>query len=354
MITENSYGCNMNPYISDILSQPEALREAVTSFSIERLTPIVEPLHNGTFDRIIISGMGSSYNAAYPAYVRLSSLPVPVILVNSAELLHTLNASIGSRTLLWLNSQSGRSIELVNLIQYIEGRSPACLLACVNDLSSPMAQAADICTPIHAGDEATVSTKTYINMMAINLLAAEYFTGGNIDSLKVEMLSAADKMGNYLFDWQTQVNHLNDLLGELSSLLVLGRGTSLSAVWNGSLINKEAAKCAFEGMQAADFRHGPLELAIPGFAAMIFAGSPETKSLNHGLALEITEYGGRVFWVDHGPDSELPSILIPETSERTRPLVEILPLQMLTLVMAKRKGIQAGQFQHVGKVTTKE
>ena len=344
----------MNSYISDILSQPEALREAVTSFSVERLIPIAERLKNGTFDRVIISGMGSSFNAAYPAYVRLSSLPVPVLLLNSSELLHTLTACIGSRTLLWLNSQSGRSAELVNLIQSIGGQSPACMLACVNDLSSPLAQAAEICLPIRAGDEATVSTKTYLNMLAINLLVAEFLCGGDIEPLQSEMVAAANEMQSYFSEWQSQVSRLDNLLGELPSLMIMGRGISLGAVWNGSLINKEAAKCAFEGMHTADFRHGPLELAAPGFTVLIFAGSPETKSLNRGLALEITEYGGRVFWVDHIPDSELPTILIPETSERTCPLVEILPLQMLTIMMSSRKGIQAGQFRHVGKVTTKE
>ncbi len=43
-----------------------------------------------------------------------------------------------------------------------------------------------------------------------------------------------------------------------------------------------------------------------------------------------------------------------ETSELTRPLIETLPMQMLTLAMAKRKGIDAGQFRHISKVTARE
>jgi len=90
------------------------------------------------------------------------------------------------------------------------------------------------------------------------------------------------------------------------------------------------------------------------FNALIFAGTPETKLLNRGLALEIMGYEGLVFWVDQTIDSDLPTILIPKTSVGALPLVEILPLQILTLVMGGRKGIQAGQFQHVGKVTNRE
>ena len=119
-------------------------------------------------------------------------------------------------------------------------------------------------------------------------------------------------------------------------------------------INKEAAKCAFEGMHAADFRHGPLELVSERFAALVFAGSAQTSALNRELAREIISYGGRVIWLDSSPDPEIPTLLYPMTSELTRPLVEILPMQMLTLVIANRKGLQAGKFRHVSKVTSRE
>ena len=128
----------------------------------------------------------------------------------------------------------------------------------------------------------------------------------------------------------------------------------MSAVRYGSLINKEAAKSSFEGMNSADFRHGPLELVTKELVALIFAGSRSTASLNRKLGLEINSYGGRVLWADSVPDEDLPSMLMAKTSEFARPIAEALPVQMLTLLMARRKGLQAGQFQYVGKVTDRE
>jgi glucosamine--fructose-6-phosphate aminotransferase (isomerizing) len=261
---------------------------------------------------------------------------------------------IGTRLLLWLNSQSGRSAELVHLLDRIKPAPPACTLTFVNDLSSPMAERADVRLPIHAGPEATVSTKTYINMLAVNLLAAIQLTYGDLDSAILEMHSAADATEAYLANWEARLQELDSLLGDFEQLFLIGRGSSMSAVWNGSLINKEAAKSAFEGIHAADFRHGPLELVAGGFAALILAGSAQTSALNRELAREIISYGGRVLWVDSSPDPEIPTLLLPVTSELTRPIVEILPMQMLTLVMAKRKGLQAGEFRHVSKVTSRE
>jgi glucosamine--fructose-6-phosphate aminotransferase (isomerizing) len=340
----------MNPYIQDILSQPAVLRLALEKYPAS----LLEKIKLADFDRILLSGMGSSYYAAYPALIKLSSQSIPVQLVNAAELLHSVNGMITTRTLLWLNSQSGRSAELVHLFERIKTAPPACVLTFVNDLTSPMALRADVCLAIHAGAEATVSTKTYVNMLAVNLLAAIQLINADLDSAILEMRAAADAMEMYLTGWEARLRELDSLLGDFKQLFLLGRGSSMSAVWNGSLINKEAAKSAFEGMHAADFRHGPLELVSDVFAALIFAGSAQTVKLNRDLAREIISYGGRIFWVDSSPDPEIPTVLYPATSELTRPLVEILPMQMLTLVMAKRKGLQAGEFRHVSKITARE
>jgi glucosamine--fructose-6-phosphate aminotransferase (isomerizing) len=344
----------MNPYITDMLAQPFAVRELLKKYPRRELEKYHEDLKSGNFDRLIITGMGSSLHAAYPAVIRLSSQPVPVQYINAAELTHFMDEIIRSRSLLWMNSQSGRSAELIHLLDHLPNRALAGILTFVNDSTSPMASRADISLDIHAGAEATVSTKTYINMLAINLLAAVQLTAGNMDKALGDLLTAADAMEIYLSKWQAHIDELDALLDEFNPLIILGRGASMSAVWYGSLINKEAAKCSFEGMNSADFRHGPLELVSPGFTAIIFAGSPLITGLNRNLGLEIISHGGRVLWVDSNPDPELPTLLLPKTSEFARPLAEALPLQMLTLVMARRKGLQAGQFRYVGKVTDRE
>ena len=137
----------MNPYIRDILSQPDMLRAALDHYSKSAL----EKIDLKDFDRIILSGMGSSFNAAYPAFIELSKQSVPVQLVNAAELLHSLYGMTGTRSLLWLNSQSGRSAELVHLLERSRSVPPVRLLTFVNDVTSPMGERTDVCIPIHAG-----------------------------------------------------------------------------------------------------------------------------------------------------------------------------------------------------------
>ncbi len=343
----------MNPYIADILAQPEALRRAVDAFSPESLAPVRTALARGDYDRILITGMGASLNAAYPAVLALGSGPLPVQLVNSAELLHYLKGQITERTLLWMNSQSGRSAELVYLLDTAQQVSPACVVACVNDSGSPLAAGADVCVPIHAGPENTVSTKTHLNTLAVNLMAACVLTGSDLDPLMQDLLSAADSIEAYLDDMEDRVSQLDRVLGDFSALILVGRGASMGAVWNGALITKESAKYPLEGLNAAEFRHGPLELAAPGFTALVLAGD-QTAGLNRKLAQDINRHGGRAVWIDTSTDTDLETFLMPHTEGAVRPLGEILPLQLLTLVLAARNGVTAGQFRNVEKVTAAE
>ncbi len=342
------------PYIADILAQPQALNDLLENFDPSILEPLSRRLRQGEFDRILITGMGSSYSSAYPAWMHLARLPIPIMLVPTAELLHSALAQVGPRTLLWINSQSGQSGEIVRLLDAIQPAKPACTLAFVNDGASPLANRAGVVVPIRAGAEVTVSTKTYTNMLAALTLATAQLRGESLRESLEALRVAAGEMQAYLSDWEARVAEVDGLIGRVEQTLILGRGSSLAAVWVGSLINKEAARCTFEGMSAADFRHGPLELAGPSLQVLVYAGEPSTRSLNRALALEVVRYGGKAIWIAPEQDAELPTLVIPQVAEPARPLMEVLPVQMLTIAMARRKGLEPGRFRHVGKITAQE
>ena len=344
----------INPYISDILAQPTTLRDSIDQFDPSRTEELIARIKKGDFNKIVLTGMGSSHYAAYPAWLTMLSLTTPTISVNSAELLHYGREMIDGRTLLWINSQSGFSVEIVRLLELLKNRRPAFQLSMTNNSDSPVAHSADLVFPIHAGSEATVSTKTFTNMMATLMLVSAQLAGKDWKTLIISMQKAIDGMENYLAYWPKKVMELDALLGNIDQLLILGRGASMGAVWQGSLISKEAGKAAFEGMSVADFRHGPMELASPRLTLLIMQGAAKTSRLNHALAMEVVGCGGKVLWIGDQPNPHLPTLLIPEVEENVRPLVEILPLQMLTILMAQRNGLEPGKFRNITKVTTEE
>ena len=57
-----------------------------------------------------------------------------------------------------------------------------------------MARESNPCVLIQAGMEATVSVKTYSNMLAVNLMLAYQLCGQNVEQLRREMLESIVQM----------------------------------------------------------------------------------------------------------------------------------------------------------------
>jgi glucosamine--fructose-6-phosphate aminotransferase (isomerizing) len=343
---------NEAPYVRDILSQPEALESALRAFDATTLKDVAAQLKAGQYDRVVITGMGASYHSGYPAWLMLSRGPVPAIWVDTAELIHHARSLVTPRTLLWMTSQSGRSVEITAALDGARLNQPATLIATVNDLESPLAAAAAACIPMHAEPEATVSTRTYVNTLALGQLAAIALLGGDVEWARRDLLETAAAMKEFLSNWKTLKQRLVDAIGFPRRLVLLGRGPSLCSAFSGALVLSEAAKYLATPFEAAEFRHGPLETAGPDLTALIFEGEESTRDLNFGMLHELREAGAKAFCI--GSTAQEWQLPIPAVPIIGLPLVEILPLQTLSVHFAESIGITPGDFFRIGKVTLKE
>jgi glucosamine--fructose-6-phosphate aminotransferase (isomerizing) len=344
-----------NPYVKDILSQGGSVKGALEQFDPKTLRSLTDLIHGGSFDRIILTGMGGSYFASYPVWLILVNAGLPAIQVDCAELIHHSRPLITKRTLLWVTSQSGRSAEIIAVLELVK-QTGATLLATLNDLSSPLAQAGGkYIIPLHAETEKTVSTRTYINSLALGQLAALALTEGNLSQAMDDLNVTSSGLMNYLSEWEKNLQEIQKRITPPQSLVLLGRGPSLAAANAGALILGEASKFAAIGMQAGEFRHGPMELVSPKLTVLIFAGPPETRELNHRLYKDLSDAGAHTFWVTT-PDeaNEETCIHMPRAQGIGIPLAEIVPIQMLTVHIAIANNVEPGKFFRIGKITLSE
>jgi glutamine---fructose-6-phosphate transaminase (isomerizing) len=341
-----------NPYILDILSQPDVLKTALEQFDSAPLAPLAKAIRNNEFDRILITGMGGSLYASYPVWLTLAQAGLPALWVDTAELIHHTPGLVTPRTLVWMVSQSGKSAEIISAIDYERMPKPAALIAVVNDLESPLAKAAQYQIPICAGAEHTVSTRTYVNTLAMGQLAALALLGQDVEPALKELMRTASTMGAYLADWSSHVQKIGKAIGFPKRLATLGRGASLAATYTGALILGEASKYMATPYQAGEFRHGPLELASPDVTVLLFAGPQETRDLNLRLLKDLRSYQVNAFWV--GSEKNEWQIEIPDTPAIGMPLMEIIPVQMLTIHLAEQIGVEPGHFFRSGKITLAE
>ena len=339
------------PYVRDILEQPRALENTREHLQASpALQAIAARLRQGKFRQIVLTGMGASYHALHPLNVALVDQGLPSVMLETSELIHYYRRLFDPGTLIIAVSQSGHSAEIVRLLQI--NRRRAAILGVTNTPDSPLARLAKAFVLTHAGNEFSVSCKTYLaTLLALHWLQDLLFEKYSNHSTQTLALAEA-AVSSYLDHWREHVYGLKQQLAGARHLFLVGRGPSLAAVGTGALIVKEAAQFHAEGMSSAAFRHGPFEMLRRDVYVLVFAGPDETEALNGRLLRDIRQKKGRCALI--GKRGKPNVFRLPPVPDRILPLLEILPVQMISLALAERAGKKPGCFVLASKVTRTE
>ena len=336
-------------YFHDLMGQPEALQDTLAALEVSdklrRLTPVA-----GKYRRVVLTGMGASLNALQPLYLSVLACGTSALLVETSELIHFLPRLLDESTLVVAVSQSGKSAETVRLLDLPQRKSA--VIGVTNVADSPLAERADACLVTRAGSEYSVSCKTYISAIAVLAWLGGLLCDGQPGSEISELRQGPGLVREYLSRWPSHVDALMRELEGVRDLFFLGRGTSMAAAMNSGLIIKESTRFHSEGMSSAAFRHGPFELVGPHVFALVYGGDAKVEQLNRSLVEDIRQAGGRAFLCDL--KAEFEPMRLPAASPALRPILEILPTQMVSLALATLTGVEAGKFRKATKVTEKE
>lgn len=349
MLTE--FSAIEGAYLRDILDQPQALHDTLTALdSPKSLRSIVSKLHRGGFRTVVLTGMGSSFHALHPSNIDLINHGLMAMMVETAELVHYKNRLFDPATLIIAVSQSGQSAEMVRLLE-INHRKSA-VIAVTNTPDSPLAKCADVAILTKAGREFSVSCKTYVTALVGLRWLMDVLCDRDLKRTRQELEQARPSAQSYLSDWKQHVQRFAEVLQGTRHLFLVGRGSSLAAVGTGALIVKESDHFHAEGMSSAAFRHGPFEMLSDEIFVLVFVGDHPTRDLNKRLLEDIREQRGRTEFV--GDDAAFPSCKLPVAPRSVHPILEILPVQMITLALAAQLGREPGRFELASKVTTRE
>lgn len=349
-----------DPFLAEIAGQPDAMRRAAASLVDQRdeLDRIREAA--SASPTIVFTGMGSSYDACYPAVNDLAGRGVPSLLVDTAELLHFRRPILNAHTVTVIVSQSGESAEIVKLASEIsKQRMRPFVISITNGLGNDLAHRADVTIDTWAGKELGPSTMTFAAAMATLSGIARLLAGDSVETAVDRTRTAAEGAAlsaeRLLDDPEGVAADLEAWHGGRELMVLLGRGPARAATEMGALILKESGVMA-ESFEAGAFRHGPVELAGPGMTAIVTATEPETRRLDLGLAADLVDTGANVLVVT--PDGEAPKgARAVATGYLDRALisaVSIVPVQLLAWRLAQTRGRTPGQYTRASKVTTRE
>lgn len=337
------------PFELDIAEQPAALKRLA-----EAPAPDLSALLGRRWERIVLTGMGSSHYAGLPTWRTLLGQGRPAWAVDSAQLLDN-PGLITDETLVIATSQSGASGEIVELLERrADGLvSGAMLVGIADDGDSPLAEQSDLYLPLHSGPEATVSTKSYLNTLAIHARLIAVFSGQDDESVRRDIEQTAEAV-------QTAIDstHLGALARRTAShpnrrLAYIGRGDESATALFAALITKESSKVPAEGFVGGEFRHGPFELAGDGLTAVLFASRASDPGGNLlRLAQELVDASSAVVLVG---DEDLPrttKVPNPAVSRLQTLAVGAVTAELFAVPLARANGYTPGAFLHGSKITT--
>ena len=304
--------------------------------------------------------MGSSYDACYPAVTELAASGRAAVMLDSAELLHFRSRMLDERTLLVAVSQSGESAEVVRLVSALgSGAGRPSVVSVTNGLDNTLAGLADRAFDTSAGHETGPSTMTFAGALVVMAALGRTLAGDPVTEIVPRIVADAAQAARAvqaLLDDASLPDRLTDAIEGREAVVILGRGPARAAAEMGALTIKEAAGLPVESLQTAQFRHGPLELAGPGLAALIIATEPETRSLDLSLAAELVAAGAGVLLVTQERVDVAGATLVQlgPLDRAIAPAVSIVPAQLIAWRLAARSGREPGSYYRASKVTRHE
>jgi glutamine---fructose-6-phosphate transaminase (isomerizing) len=214
----------------------------------------------------LVAARGSSDNAGlYAQYLWGARNRLAVALATPSLFTHYARPPRLAGALVVGISQSGQSPDIVGVLA--EGRRQgAPTLAITNDPGSRLAAAAEWVLPTGAGEErAIAATKTYTSqLLAVALLSAA-LPGGEDDR---EALAGVPQAVAATLRLEEAVAAVAPRYAPMRQCVVLGRGFHYATACEWALKLEELIYIVAEPYSAADFRHGPVAMAAPGFPVL--------------------------------------------------------------------------------------
>jgi glucosamine--fructose-6-phosphate aminotransferase (isomerizing) len=362
---------NDSPLLRDILNQPQSLAETVEYQSGAGRSALHEAARLMTGQRILLSGMGSSLYACYAFSAELAQHGIAATTSDTAELLHYHYGAYRD-TVAILVSRSGESIEMLKVLPVLKAQGTR-IVGVTDVADSTLARGADVTVLIHGGQDHLVAVQSYTaTLIALSSLGAAVVNA--FDVLCAEWEMAVTALIDYVPQCVEHSARWQSFFDGAEVIHLLGRGRSIAAIYEGALLFNEVAKFPSAPMQAAQFRHGPVEIVDEWYRAIVFAPDDQTRELNIAMADDLTRLGGQVRLI--GPAlargdaveeqsrlaARVPAGVIdnrvwwrtPEVSALLAPLIEIIPVQCAAMRLAEWRGLTPGEFRVATQVTSSE
>ena len=305
------------------------------------------------YDEIDIVACGSAYHAGLVGKYMIEKLcNIKVNVCIASEYQYDKHFYKG-KTLVIAISQSGETADTKKCVN-IANEMGVDTLGIVNVKGSSIARICKHVIYTLAGPEiAVATTKAYLAQITTLILLAVK------NSREVVNTEDLQKLPYYI---ESLINKdytpLANMLMTKDDIYFIGRGIDYALCMEGSLKLKEISYIHSEAYAAGELKHGTISLISDGTPVIVVATSDELYLKTISNAKEVKARGAYVILVtdkeviNEGVYDEL--ISIPKVSEELRPILTIIPLQLISYEVAKLRGNDIDKPKNLAKSVTVE
>jgi len=315
--------------------------------------------------RLILIGCGTSWHAGLVAEYLFEDLArVPVEVEYASEFRYR-NPVLYADDLVIAISQSGETADSLAAMDLAK-RKGASVFGVCNVVGSSIPRLSDAGAYTHAGPEIGVaSTKAFtaqVTVLALMAVGMAKLRGTMnlvaIKSFYEEMEAIPEKIERALL-LNDQMIALAEQYKDARNFLYLGRGYNFPVALEGALKLKEISYIHAEGYPAAEMKHGPIALIDEEMPVVVIATNSEHYEKVVSNIQEVKARKGKVIAVVSEGNRDLDKMVdhvieVPETIEPLSPLINTVPLQLLSYHIAVLRGCNVDQPRNLAKSVTVE
>ncbi|MBX3057610.1 MAG: glutamine--fructose-6-phosphate transaminase (isomerizing) [Anaerolineae bacterium] len=315
--------------------------------------------------KIFIVACGTSYYAGLVGKFMIESIArVPVEVEYASEFRYYEPILDGDTAVLAI-TQSGETADTLAASEQAKA-SGAILWSIVNAFGSQSMRISDGYIAMQAGPEIGVaSTKAFITSI-VDLYLLGCVLGelrGAVSSARLRQLAAdlahlPDLTGRVL-DHDPEYEELSHHFFKANDFLFLGRGINYPVALEGALKLKELSYIHAEGYPAGEMKHGPIALIDETMPVVAIATRDPLYEKMISQIQQAKARGGTVIALATEGDTAVAAeadhvIYVPETPPLLAPIVNTIPMQLLSYHTAVRRGCDVDQPRNLAKSVTVE
>ena len=316
-------------------------------------------------ERVQVVACGTALHAGMIASYLIEGLAKVPVDVDFASEFRYRDPIIVPNTMALAVTQSGETADTLAASRLAREKGAKVAAIC-NVAGSSQVRESDACLLTQAGPEIGVaSTKAFTAQVTAAVLLAVRIgrakgtlPASEARELLEELRLLRPKMDSLLTEsYVASVRRLARLHVEQNGFLFLGRGVNFPVALEGALKLKEISYMHAEGYAAGEMKHGPIALIDPGMTIVVINSAGKVSDKVRANIEQVKARGGVTLSVGSDPQSHEiadDSLVVPHCNEWLSPILNTIPLQLLSYYIADLRGCDIDKPRNLAKSVTVE